>query len=178
MEKQIVMAVIIILAAPFFLMDFFHWTIPYLVKYKKFVVMMMFCPVSRYIFRPSLVRYMESKLLDGDFNVVFPTKEIAVIEFNTEDRVELKLTLEKVEEIGKTKPEGNYGFSCFFPNEKWKGYEELAEDEPEGIYDIGEYLGDKNLKLLSNILFAYHIEDIVSKLHSSKGKKENAVNPW
>lgn len=39
-------------------------------------------------------------------------------------------------------------------------------------------MGDANLKLLSNIIFAYHIEDIVSKLKSDKGEKINVVNPW
>lgn len=157
----------------------FHAFISNIINSTSWTTRLLFCPLSRYLFRPALINYLERSLLDGNYDLCFPSDSLVIIKlYGSNEEFCFGLGLEKIEETGKSKPEGNYSFSCFVPNSLWKTCPKTLDGDIEEINDLGELMGDANLKLLSNIIFAYHIEDIVSKLKSDKGEKINVVNPW
>ena len=115
MEIAITVFQIIILSL-LLIVGIFHSFIPYLINSTTWTTRLLFCPFSRYLFRPALVSYLERSLLDENYDLCFPSESLVIIKiYGSNEEFCFGLGLEKIEEIGREKPEGNYSFPALYP---------------------------------------------------------------
>lgn len=57
----------------------FHAFIPNIINSTSWTTRLLFCPFSRYLFRPALVSYLERSLLDENYDLCFPSESLVII---------------------------------------------------------------------------------------------------
>lgn len=99
MEIAITVFQIIILSL-LLIVGIFHSFIPYLINSTTWTTRLLFCPLSRYLFRPALINYLERSLLDGNYDLCFPSDSLVIIKlYGSNEEFCFGLGLEKLKKL-------------------------------------------------------------------------------